>query len=127
MTGPGKDKFIPPNDYEDLIRLIHDRFEGMSKTYQRIVLFLAQTPNDVAVNSGNATVNFVVSTRRASSASHNSLNHLPRETFVVEASHAANCECLSTGILRRIAESMEFADGGNRAGHADRHAAATSA
>ncbi len=49
------DKIIPPNDYEDLIRLIHDRFEGMSKTYQRIALFLTQNPNDVAVNSVNAT------------------------------------------------------------------------
>ena len=49
------DKIVPPNDYEDLIRLIHDRFDGMSKTYQRIALFLTQNPNDVAVNSVNAT------------------------------------------------------------------------
>jgi DNA-binding MurR/RpiR family transcriptional regulator len=49
------DQIVPPNDYEDLIRLIHDRFEGMSKTYQRIALFLTQNPNDVAVNSVNAT------------------------------------------------------------------------
>ena len=36
--------------------MIHDRFEGMRKTYQRIALFLTQNPNDVAVNSANATV-----------------------------------------------------------------------
>ncbi|KGJ02839.1 transcriptional regulator, RpiR family [Paracoccus halophilus] len=44
----------PPKDYEDLIRLIHDRHDGMSKTYQRISVFLTQNPNDVAVHSVNA-------------------------------------------------------------------------
>ena len=32
MTGPPMDKIVPPNDYEDLIRLIHDRFEGLCCT-----------------------------------------------------------------------------------------------
>ncbi len=44
----------PPDSYEDLIRLIHDRYDGMSKSYQRIALFLTQNPNDVAVLSINA-------------------------------------------------------------------------
>lgn len=44
----------PPQDYEELIRLIYDRHDGMSKTYQRISVFLTQNPNDVAVQSVNA-------------------------------------------------------------------------
>ena len=55
MTSPALNKIAPPNDYEDLIRLIHDRFDGMRKTCQRIALFLTQNPHDVAVNSSNAT------------------------------------------------------------------------
>jgi DNA-binding MurR/RpiR family transcriptional regulator len=39
----------PPQDYEDLIRLIHDRHAQMSKSYQAIALYLTQNPNDVAV------------------------------------------------------------------------------
>ena len=44
----------PPSTYEDLTRLIHDRYEDMSKSYQKIALFLTQNPNDVAVMSVNA-------------------------------------------------------------------------
>ena len=44
----------PPKDYEELIALIHDRYEGMSKTYQRIAVYLTQNPNDVAVKSVNS-------------------------------------------------------------------------
>jgi DNA-binding MurR/RpiR family transcriptional regulator len=44
----------PPENYEDLIRLIHERFDGMSKTYQRIAEYLTQSPNEVAVRSVNA-------------------------------------------------------------------------
>ena len=44
----------PPRDYEELIRLIHERHDQMSKTYQRISVFLTQNPNDVAVQSVNA-------------------------------------------------------------------------
>lgn len=40
-----------PQDYEGLIRLIHDRHGGMSPSYQRIAEFLTQNPNDVAVLS----------------------------------------------------------------------------
>ena len=43
-----------PKDYEELIRLIHDRHDKMSKTYQRISVFLTQNPNDVAVQPVNA-------------------------------------------------------------------------
>ena len=46
---------FPSNDYENLIRLVHDSFDGMKKTCQWIALFLTQNPNDVAVNSANAT------------------------------------------------------------------------
>lgn len=42
-----------PSDYEDLIRVIHDRFDDMSKSYQRIAVYLTQNPNDVAVLSVN--------------------------------------------------------------------------
>lgn len=44
----------PPRDYEELIRLIHSRYDTMSKGYQTIALYLTQNPNDVAVRSINA-------------------------------------------------------------------------
>jgi DNA-binding MurR/RpiR family transcriptional regulator len=44
----------PPANYEDFIRLIHDRFDQMSKTYQRIAEYLTQNPNEVAVQSVNS-------------------------------------------------------------------------
>ncbi len=44
----------PPASYEDLIRLIHDRYEEMSKSYQTIAIYLTQNPNDVAVLSVTA-------------------------------------------------------------------------
>jgi DNA-binding MurR/RpiR family transcriptional regulator len=43
-----------PEDYEELIRVIHDRHDGMSKSYQKIAVYLTQNPNDVAVLSVNA-------------------------------------------------------------------------
>lgn len=43
-----------PADYEDLIRIIHDRYDKMSKSYQRIGEYLTQNPNDAAVMSVNA-------------------------------------------------------------------------
>jgi DNA-binding MurR/RpiR family transcriptional regulator len=43
-----------PSDYEELIRLIHERHEDMSKSYQTIARYLTQNPNDVAVLSVNA-------------------------------------------------------------------------
>ena len=44
----------PPNNYEALIQLIHERFDSMSKTYQKISVYLTQNPNEVAVHSVNA-------------------------------------------------------------------------
>jgi len=44
----------PPRDYEEFIRLVHDRYGGMSKTYQKISVYLTQSPNDVAVLSVNS-------------------------------------------------------------------------
>lgn len=43
-----------PKDYEALIRIIHERYDEMSKSYQRIAVYLTQNPNDVAVMSLNA-------------------------------------------------------------------------
>ncbi len=44
----------PPRDYEEFIRLVHDRYDGMSKSYQKISVYLTQSPNDVAVLSVNS-------------------------------------------------------------------------
>ena len=46
--------YQPPETYEELIKLIHDRYDDMSKSYQKIALYLTQNPNDVAVLSVNA-------------------------------------------------------------------------
>ena len=35
--------------YEDLVRAIHDKYDGMSKAYQAIAVYLTQNPNDAAV------------------------------------------------------------------------------
>jgi DNA-binding MurR/RpiR family transcriptional regulator len=43
-----------PANYEELIRLIHDRYDEMSKSYQKISVYLTQNPNEVAVLSVNA-------------------------------------------------------------------------
>jgi len=43
-----------PKDYEELIRVIHERYEDMNRSYQRIAVYLTQNPNDVAVKSMNA-------------------------------------------------------------------------
>ena len=45
---------MAPADYEALIRVIHERYDSMSKGYQAIALYLTQNPNDVAVRSVNA-------------------------------------------------------------------------
>lgn len=46
--------YTPPASYEDLIRVIHDRYDEMSKSYQTIAVYLTQNPNDVAVLSVTA-------------------------------------------------------------------------
>lgn len=48
------DKVLAPADYEELIRVIHERYDDMSKSYQKIALYLTQNPNDVAVHSVNS-------------------------------------------------------------------------
>lgn len=48
------DRPVHPADYEELIRVIHDRYDAMSKGYQSIARYLTQNPNDVAVRSVNA-------------------------------------------------------------------------
>src|ERR1700722_6998368 len=45
---------VKPSDYEELIRAIHERHDAMSKSYQRIAVYLTQNPNDVAVHSVHA-------------------------------------------------------------------------
>ena len=45
---------VAPSDYEGLIRAIHERHGDMSKSYQRIAVYLTQNPNDVAVLSVQA-------------------------------------------------------------------------
>jgi DNA-binding MurR/RpiR family transcriptional regulator len=47
------DDLAPPS-YEDLIRIIHDRYEDMSRSYQKIAVYLTQNPNEVAVLSVHA-------------------------------------------------------------------------
>jgi DNA-binding MurR/RpiR family transcriptional regulator len=44
----------PPSDYEELIRTIHERYDEMSRSDQRIAVYLTQNPNDVAVRSVHA-------------------------------------------------------------------------
>ena len=43
-----------PTDHEELIRTIHERYDDMSKSYQKIAVYLTQNPNDVAVLSVHA-------------------------------------------------------------------------
>lgn len=47
-------EIAPPRNYEELIRLVHDRYDDMSKSYQKIALYLTQNPNDIAVLSVHA-------------------------------------------------------------------------
>ncbi|HTW25794.1 MAG TPA: MurR/RpiR family transcriptional regulator [Acetobacteraceae bacterium] len=51
---PEMTKHKRPDTYEALIRVIHGRYEEMSKSYQAIAVYLTQNPNDVAVLSVNA-------------------------------------------------------------------------
>lgn len=48
------DRPVQPGDYEELIRVIHARYDAMSRGYQSIARYLTQNPNDVAVRSVNA-------------------------------------------------------------------------
>ncbi len=48
------DRIVPPAEYEDLVRVMHERYDSMSKGYQVIARYLTQNPNDVAMQSVNA-------------------------------------------------------------------------
>lgn len=54
LVAQAKTKPAAPRDYEELIRVVHERYESMSKGYRSIALYLTQNPNDVAVRSVNA-------------------------------------------------------------------------
>ncbi|WP_183481860.1 MurR/RpiR family transcriptional regulator [Komagataeibacter kakiaceti] len=41
----------PPTTYEELMRIIHDRYDQMSGSYQKIAVYITQNPNDVAIVS----------------------------------------------------------------------------
>ena len=49
-----KESPTPPKNYETLIQLIHERFDVMSKSHQKISVYLTQNPNEIAVHSVNA-------------------------------------------------------------------------
>lgn len=44
----------PPENYEDLIRAVHERYGAMSRTNKLVAEFLTQNPNEVAVSSVHA-------------------------------------------------------------------------
>jgi DNA-binding MurR/RpiR family transcriptional regulator len=43
-----------PIDYESLIRLIHNRYDDMSRSHREIATYLTQNPNEVAVRAVNS-------------------------------------------------------------------------
>ena len=47
-------KTAPPDNYEDLTRIIHAEYERLSRSNQQIAVFVTQNPNDIAVRSVNA-------------------------------------------------------------------------
>src|SRR5690606_6985626 len=44
----------PPETYEAIISAIHERYDRLSRGYQKIARFLTQNPNDVAMQSISA-------------------------------------------------------------------------
>ncbi|MCB1492447.1 MAG: MurR/RpiR family transcriptional regulator [Rhodobiaceae bacterium] len=44
----------PPDEYEDLIRAVHERYADMSKTNKLIAEYVTQYPNETAVGSVNS-------------------------------------------------------------------------
>lgn len=50
MTPPPR-KDNSPEDYEALVRLIHERFDRMSKANRRVAEFVVQHPNEMAIGS----------------------------------------------------------------------------
>ena len=54
MTEKPTEKLNAPRDYDELMRVIHSRYDSMSKSYQTISVYLTQNPNEIAVNPVNA-------------------------------------------------------------------------
>lgn len=50
MTKPSR-KVTTPQDYEALVRLIHERFDDMSKANKKVAEFVVQHPNEMAIGS----------------------------------------------------------------------------
>ena len=50
MTADAK---TPPSTFEDLIALIHEDYDNLSKTNKQIAVYVTQNPNDVAMNAVN--------------------------------------------------------------------------
>jgi DNA-binding MurR/RpiR family transcriptional regulator len=50
MTADAK---TPPSTFEDLIALIHEDYDNLSKTNKQIAIYVTQNPNDVAMNAVN--------------------------------------------------------------------------
>ncbi|MDZ5695849.1 MULTISPECIES: MurR/RpiR family transcriptional regulator [Phyllobacteriaceae] len=44
----------PPQSYEEIVAAIHDRYEKLSRGYQKIARYVTQNPNDVAMQSISA-------------------------------------------------------------------------
>ena len=44
---------MPPYDYEAFVGLVHQEYEGLSRSFQAVARFLTQNPNDVAVQPIN--------------------------------------------------------------------------
>lgn len=53
MTASAK-KDVAPDDYEALVRQIHERFGQMSKANKRVAEFIVQHPNEMAIGSVSA-------------------------------------------------------------------------
>lgn len=49
-----KNRVPVPHNHEQLTKAIHDRYDGLSRSYQQIARYLTQNPNDVAIQSINA-------------------------------------------------------------------------
>lgn len=44
-----KTTISPPRTFEDLTRQVHDRYDRLSRSYQKVARFLIQNPNEIAI------------------------------------------------------------------------------
>ncbi len=49
MNGPADIRARPPRSVDDLNRLLHARYEALSRSYQQVARFLVQRPNETAI------------------------------------------------------------------------------